>query len=200
MATCGSCGGVGPAAGHHLGRYLDRRRAQRQAVWLARGKAQDLELAAPPRTWKSMAGSPIPQSWISPSEFWMEDIRSAQDFVGMLIFVGTVLVLVGLGFLGWLVVPGAARWMASHRSAALAGVAGGLVVVVLVFVRRPWLVEAERQGLDQPRVWRAIGWRRSGRCVREVAAAIAQGRLDIEPAGAVPENPRSPLVRGTPET
>jgi hypothetical protein len=139
-----------------LGRYLDRRRAWRHAVWLARGKAQDLELAGPTSsTWKSMAGSPIPQSWLSPSESWMRDLRSAQDFVGMLIVVGTVLALVGLGFLGWLVVPVAAPWMASHRSAALAGLAGGLVVVALVVVGRPWLVEAERQGLDQPRrVWR----------------------------------------------
>jgi hypothetical protein len=46
---------------------------------------------------------------------------------------------------------------------------------------------AERQGLDPPRrAWRVIGWRRSGRCAREVARAIAQGRLDVEPANASP--------------
>jgi hypothetical protein len=180
-----------------LGRYLDRRRAWRRAVWLARGKAQDLELAGPTsKTWKSMARSPLPQFWLSPSEAWMWDIRSAQNLVVALIVTGTVLALAGLGFLGWLMVPAVRHQIPSHPTATLTGLAGVLAVVGLVLVRRPWLVEAERQGLDPPRrVWRVIGWRRSGRCIREVAAAIAQGRLDVEPAGAAPENPRSPLER-----
>ena len=66
---------------------------------------------------------------------------------------------------------------------------GGIGVLALALIRRPWLVEAERQGLDPPRrAWRVIGWRRSGQCVREVARAIAQGRLDVQPANARPVN------------
>jgi hypothetical protein len=55
-----------------------------------------------------------------------------------------------------------------------------------LLVNRPWLVVAERQGLDPPRrVWRLRGWWRSRRCRRDVATAIALGSLDPGP-GAEP--------------
>jgi hypothetical protein len=43
-------------------------------------------------------------------------------------------------------------------------------------------VELQRQGLaDAPRrVWRVQGWRRSGRLMRELTAAIQEGRIDRE--------------------
>ena len=51
-------------------------------------------------------------------------------------------------------------------------------------VHRPWYVELQRQGLaDAPRrVWRVRGWRRSGRLMRELTAAIQDGRIDNERA------------------
>jgi hypothetical protein len=51
-------------------------------------------------------------------------------------------------------------------------------------LRRPWFVELQRQGLpDAPRrVWRVRGWRRSGRLLEEIAAAVREGRIDSEHA------------------
>jgi heme A synthase len=109
-----------------------------------------------------------------------------------------------LVFLGWLLVTAALPWSLSHSEVLLTGLAVGagaaLVIAALVLTHRPWLVEAERMGLDPPRrVWRVTGWRCSRRCIREVAAALAQGRPQVEPTGAVPLNFRQPLVRGRPE-
>jgi hypothetical protein len=85
------------------------------------------------------------------------------------------------------VVRAVGPWLLVHMTVVLSVLAGGIGVLALVLFRRPWLVEAERQGLDPPRrAWRVTGWRRSGRCAREVAGAIAQGRLDVEPANANP--------------
>jgi hypothetical protein len=48
-------------------------------------------------------------------------------------------------------------------------------------LRRPWFVELQRQGLpDAPRVWRVRGWRRSGRLMEKIAAAVREGRIDSE--------------------
>jgi hypothetical protein len=65
---------------------------------------------------------------------------------------------------------------------------GAAAAVALLFglnqVHRPWYVELQRQGLaDAPRrVWRVRGWRRSGRLMRELTAAIQDGRIDNERA------------------
>ncbi len=72
----------------------------------------------------------------------------------------------GLGLLGWFVATRVVPSMA-HPAAVLGGLGGAIVLVA-----------------------------QSGRVLREVVAAIRRGRLDVEPAGALPENPRSPLPRG----
>jgi hypothetical protein len=67
----------------------------------------------------------------------------------------------------------------------LAGVAAALAVLAaLNQLHRPWYVELQRQGLaDAPRrVWRVQGWRRSGRLIGELTAAIREGRIDNERA------------------
>jgi hypothetical protein len=66
----------------------------------------------------------------------------------------------------------------------LAVVAVLAVVVALNQLHRPWYVELQRQGLaDAPRrVWRVQGWRRSGRLMGELTAAIREGRIDNERA------------------
>jgi hypothetical protein len=104
----------------------------------------------------------------------------------------------GLGFLGWFLATSVAPSI-EHPAAILGGLAAVLVAAGAgVLIDRAWLVEAEQQGLDAPRrVWRVHEWTRSGRALREVVAAIGRGRLDVEPAGAVAENPRSPLPRTT---
>jgi hypothetical protein len=63
----------------------------------------------------------------------------------------------------------------------LGGIAAALVMLVaLNQLHRPWYVELQRQGLaDAPRrVWRVQGWRRSGRLMGELTAAIREGRID----------------------
>jgi hypothetical protein len=59
-----------------------------------------------------------------------------------------------------------------------------LMLAALNQLHRPWYVELQRQGLaDAPRrVWRVQGWRRSGRLIGELTAAIREGRIDNERA------------------
>jgi hypothetical protein len=97
------------------------------------------------------------------------------------------------------VAAGAADWgrlrpgrEAEHDPGAQATASGfaemgelSLLLMALGFTldRRPWLVEAERQGPDGAphRLWRVIGWRRSARWARQVARAIERGQLDLVP-------------------
>ena len=99
----------------------------------------------------------------------------------------------GLGLLGWFVATRVVPSMA-HPAAVLDGLGGAIVLVAAsLLIDRPWLVEAERRGIDAPRrVWRVRGWRQSGRVLREVVAAIRRGRLDVEPAGRSPRTPARP--------
>ena len=63
----------------------------------------------------------------------------------------------------------------------LGGIAVALVMLLaLNQLHRPWYVELQRQGLDDAprRVWRVQGWRRSGRLMGELTAAIREGRID----------------------
>jgi hypothetical protein len=67
----------------------------------------------------------------------------------------------------------------------LAGAAATPALLVgLKQLHRPWYVELQRQGLaDAPRrVWRVRGWRRSGRLMGELTAAIREGRIDNQRA------------------
>jgi hypothetical protein len=69
-----------------------------------------------------------------------------------------------------------------------------VVLVVLVVVNqlhRPWYVELRRQGLDDAprRVWRVQGWRRSARLMRQLTAAIGEGRIDRRGAVILPTDP-----------
>jgi hypothetical protein len=93
-----------------------------------------------------------------------------------LVFVISVLVPLTIRFvLPWLVPA-----VGDHARPLLAAAAALAVLAGLNQLHRPWYVELRRQGLaDAPRrVWRVQGWRRSGRLMGELAAAIRQGRVD----------------------
>ena len=60
---------------------------------------------------------------------------------------------------------------------ALAGLAARIAAI------RPWTIEARTNGRRIE--WRAHGWRRSGRVLQEVAAALALGQTDVQPEEAV---------------
>jgi hypothetical protein len=90
------------------------------------------------------------------------------------------LVVFGLGRLLWFqVMP----WLGTQLTGVVCALAVAAVLAALGLDRRPWLVEAERQGLDGAphRLWRVIGWRRSAGWARRVAAAIEAGELDRVP-------------------
>jgi hypothetical protein len=74
-------------------------------------------------------------------------------------------------------------WLAAQLAVVLCVLAFAIIFTVFALDRRPWLVEAERQGLDGAphRLWRVVGWRRSARCARQVARAIERGQLDLVP-------------------
>jgi hypothetical protein len=102
---------------------------------------------------------------------------------GRAIFAITV-ALVVVALLAWLTVRHVLPWLVplvAANARLLGGIAAALVVLAaLNQLHRPWWVELQRQGLtDAPRrVWRVQGWRRSGRLMGELTAAIREGRID----------------------
>jgi hypothetical protein len=110
---------------------------------------------------------------------WYDD-RAAADV--SLTFM-TVLAVVAVALV-WLTVTYVLPWLVplvtANARPLLAGAAALAALVALNQVHRPWYVELQRQGLaDAPRrVWRVQGWRRSGRRMRELTAAIREGRID----------------------
>ena len=98
--------------------------------------------------------------------------------------IGAAVAVVGL--LAWLTVRYVLPWLVplvvanARPLLALAAVLAALAA--LNQLHRPWYVELQRQGLaDAPRrVWRVQGWRRSGRLMGELTAAIREGRIDHE--------------------
>jgi hypothetical protein len=106
---------------------------------------------------------------------------------GHAIFAITVATVV-VGLLVWLTVRYVLPWLVppvvANVRPLLAAAAALLMLAALNQLHRPWYVELQRQGLaDAPRrVWRVQGWRRSGRLMGELTAAVREGRIDNERA------------------
>ena len=110
---------------------------------------------------------------------------------------GGVLVLCVMGFVAWLaatfVVPWLVPFVVGHERPLLTGAAVLAGLAALNQLHRPWYVELRRQGLDGAaprRVWRVQGWRRSGRLMGELTAAIRAGRIDRRGAVILPTDDR----------
>jgi hypothetical protein len=105
--------------------------------------------------------------------------RLAEDDLGEL-FLNSV---VGL-LISWTTAPWLAPLVTGGDQPLLGFAVPVVVLVVVNQLHRPWHVELRRQGLaDAPRrVWRVQGWRRSGRLMRELTAAIRDGRIDNQRA------------------
>ena len=122
---------------------------------------------------------------------WYDD-RSAAD---VSLTVIAILVAV-VGLLAWVtvrfVLPWLAPWVAGHARPLLTGAAVLAALAALNQLHRPWYVELQRQGLaDAPRrVWRVQGWRRSGRLMDQLTAAIREGRIDHRGAVILPADDR----------
>jgi hypothetical protein len=109
-----------------------------------------------------------------------DDDRDAAATAGWAILatmfvVGLVVWLTATYVLPWLV-----PLVVANARPLLAIAAALVVLAALDQLHRPWYVELQRQGLaDAPRrVWRVQGWRRSGRLMGELTAAIREGRID----------------------
>ncbi len=89
------------------------------------------------------------------SRSWITDIELAQEVVVLLCAIVILGAAAGLGLLGWFVATRVVPSMA-NPAAVLGGLGGAIVLVAAsLLIDRPWLVEAERQGIDAPRrVWR----------------------------------------------
>jgi hypothetical protein len=96
--------------------------------------------------------------------------------------VGVLALSVLAGLTVEYVLPWLLPWLADNTRPVLWLIAAVAVAVGLNQLHRPWYVELQRQGLtDAPRrVWRVQGWRRSGRLMGELTAAIQEGRIDRE--------------------
>jgi hypothetical protein len=91
------------------------------------------------------------------------------------------------------VLPWLLPLLAANARPLLGLAAAVTVLAALNQVHRPWYVELQRQGLDSAprRVWRVQGWRRSGRLMDELTAAIRDGRIDSQGAVILPyQGPR----------
>ena len=121
-----------------------------------------------------------------------DDDRDAAASAGLTIVAMVFLV----GLVAWLTVRYVLPWLVplvvANARPLLAGVATLAALVALNQVHRPWYVELQRQGLaDAPRrVWRVQGWRRSGRLMRELTAAIHEGRIDRRGTVILPADDR----------
>jgi hypothetical protein len=110
----------------------------------------------------------------------IEDDRSMTFNAAMAI--GAAVAVVAL--LAWLTVRHVLPWLVplvvANARPLLAAAAILVVLAAVNQLHRPWYVELRRQGLaDAPRrVWRVQGWRRSGRLMGELTAAIREGRID----------------------
>jgi hypothetical protein len=122
---------------------------------------------------------------------WYDDRASADvslTFIAILSVVAAVLVWLTVAYvLPWLV-----PLVTANARLLLAVAAAPAALVALNQVHRPWYVELQRQGLaDAPRrVWRVQGWRRSGRLLRELTAAIREGRIDRRGTVILPADDR----------
>ena len=110
--------------------------------------------------------------------------------------IAIAIVVVLLFALAWLTVTYVLSWLvpfvADHARPLLTGAAVLAGMAALNQLHRPWYVELRRQGLaDAPRrVWRVQGWRRSGRLMGELTAAIREGRIDHRGTVILPADDR----------
>lgn len=178
--------------------YVRRRRARRRPLWSS-GRpserfhgAEELPADEPPiPPWSSLWRTPN-RGVGEPGYDRFNDERHAAvnaqiaTVAGVLAFGAVVALTVRY------VVPWLRPFLVANARPLLGLAATVTVLLALNQVHRPWYVELQRQGLaDAPRrVWRVQGWRRSGRLMGELTAAIRDGRIDSRGAVILPADGR----------
>ncbi|HEY6708455.1 MAG TPA: hypothetical protein VJB61_12800 [Actinomycetota bacterium] len=179
--------------------FVRRRRARRRPFWASR----------PPERYHGEDDLPDPDEQLPVPgvldlfTYAEDDLgergfdRSYDDRTAAWVSVFVIITLLAVaGLLAWLtvgyVLPWLVPWVAAHARPLLTGAAVLVALAALNQLHRPWYVELQRQGLaDAPRrVWRVQGWRRSGRLVATLTAAIREGRIDHRGAVILPADDR----------
>jgi hypothetical protein len=175
--------------------FVRRRWARRRPPWARRSRQPmtrvDADEELPAETWVNPPIGALftyPDGDLGEGGFdWLLDDQYAAGCLLGAVIIGVLVTGLAAAATVEFVLP----WLLP-RVAATAGLLLGAAVAVAVLVvvdrlRRPWFVELQRQGLpDAPRrVWRVRGWRRSGRLMEEIAAAVREGRIDSEHAAVL---------------
>jgi hypothetical protein len=115
---------------------------------------------------------------------WLLDDQDAAGCLLWAVIIGVLVTGLAAAATVEFVLPWLLPRVAANAGLLLGAAAAVAVLVVVDRLRRPWFVELQRQGLpDAPRrVWRVRGWRRSGRLLEEIAAAVREGRIASEHA------------------
>jgi len=168
--------------------YVRRRWAKRRPPWSRRARQPaarvdaDEELAAEDEVLPPIdALFTYPDSDLGEPGFaWWHHERHTLRVLTFVIFVGVIVAVLAAAATVQFVLPWLLPLVAANAGPLLGAAAVVAVLVVVDRLRRPWFVELQRQGLtDAPRrVWRVRGWRRSGRLLEEIAAAVREGRID----------------------
>lgn len=172
--------------------FLRRRRARRRSPWTRRPPGQGLRFhgedevpaeALPVQPWSDLWRFPNLEVGQRGFDRFNDDRHAAANAVQ-----AAVIGVLAAGVLAWLTVRYVLPWLVplvQANARLLLGLAAALAVLAaLNQLHRPWYVELQRQGLaDAPRrVWRVQGWRRSGRLMGELTAAVREGRIDNQRA------------------
>jgi hypothetical protein len=166
--------------------FLRRRRARRRLPWARRPPGGGTRFHDEEELPADSLPGPGPVRIITDTAEHLDDLvyDAGTSAASVLLFLAAV--VTGLGGLVWLtgayVLPWLVPLVAANARPLAAAVAVLAVLVAADRLLGSWYVELQRQGLDDaPRwVWRVRGWRRSGRLIGELAAAIREGRIDQE--------------------
>lgn len=179
--------------------FVRRRRARRRPFWSRRDRDRGERFHGE----DELPDEPPPIPGVMDMFTYAEDDLGERGFdryyddrraARVSVFVLTVGVFLVAG-LAWATVTYVLPWLVPlvvDNARPILAVATALVVLLaLNQVHRPWYVELQRQGLaDAPRrVWRVPGWRRSGRLMGELTAAIRDGRIDGRGAVILRQDP-----------
>jgi hypothetical protein len=179
--------------------FVRRRRARRRPFWSRRDRDRGERFHGE----DELPDEPLPIPGVMDMFTYAEDDLGERGFdryyddrraARVSVFVLTVGVFLVAG-LAWATVTYVLPWLVplvvDNARPILAAATALVVLLALNQVHRPWYVELQRQGLaDAPRrVWRVQGWRRSGRLMGELTAAIRDGRIDGRGAVILRQDP-----------
>jgi hypothetical protein len=179
--------------------FVRRRRARRRPFWSRRDRDRGERFHGE----DELPDEPLPIPGVMDMFTYAEDDLGERGFdryyddrraARVSVFMLTVGVFLVAG-LAWATVTYVLPWLVplvvDNARPILAAATALVVLLALNQVHRPWYVELQRQGLaDAPRrVWRVQGWRRSGRLMGELTAAIRDGRIDGRGAVILRQDP-----------